>query len=261
MYRCIRNGLASGCMLAFVISSDAWAHRVYLNDINDQLTPQQEAELRRIIDHQVAFHKQALDIYEPLFVPVKIFPKLSHYQRYRGSADRMSGHYSNVIREIVLYKAQPNYIGTLYHEAQHLVFAAGKVWPPIWLNEGLSEVYENAEFRGDKLVSLQSNRQKKLLLRWLDEGTLPDVGSYMALSRESWMNLRYEPERISYTMAWGLVYFLMSSEMGRQSIIDTIRYIKERDERFSGVIYPGGIKAFDRDFRAFLRNMPEELVI
>jgi len=236
------------------------AHQIYLNDINEQLTEQEKADLIRVIEHQLAFHKQTLEIPDPLFVPIKIFPRENQYNAYRGKGMRAAGHFSPIVREVALHKEQ-DYMSTLFHEAQHLVFFAGLKYRAKWLNEGLSEVYESVEFQGDQLVSKIHPKKLELLKGWLQNGELPALESYFSLSRDSWTSLVYKPERISYTMAWGVVYFLMSSEQGRKAIRDTIKYTSEKDHSFQGIIYPGDVEALDREFRAFIGHMPQELVL
>lgn len=260
MRRLSRNLIIS-LLLWAGLAGHAAASRIYIKDLNGLLTKGELATLRAVMAREVDFHKQALSLYDPLFVPIKMFRTRQEYRQYadrRGSVARPSGgFYSPLRREIVLYKHR-EYMKTLLHEAQHLVFAAGLTRPPTWLNEALSEVYEMAEVREEGVFTRVNTQHQARLVEWQKAGDLPQLSSFFALSYDGWESLVMKPEPISYPLSWGVGYFLMSSGQGRQAIHDTIRYIRDTDWRYQGVIYPGGLEALEADFHQFVRNMPAE---
>ncbi len=237
------------------------ANRIYIKDINGLLSKEELATLRAVMAREVEFHSQVLNLYDPLFVPIKVFRTREEYQRYveRDTPGwrPSGGFYSPVRREVVLYKHR-EYMQTLLHEAQHLVFAAGLTRPPTWLNEALSEVFEMADVRENGVFTQIKQKRQAQLQSWLESGDMPKLASFFALSYEGWESLVMEPEPVSYTLSWGVGYFLMSSAQGRKSIHDTIRYIRDTDWRYQGVIYPGGLVALERDFHRFVLDMPAE---
>ena len=68
-----------------------------------------------------------------------------------------------------------------------------------------------------------------------------------------------EPNFISASLAWGLSYFLISSEDGRRVIQEIIE--QQGDPiKIVNTVYPGGRPALEKNWQQFIANLPKKLV-
>jgi hypothetical protein len=239
-------------------------HRVaQIRDLNQVLTEQDIAELEGIITQMIPFHKSKLhlEVLDALMIPVRLFESKSEYENYRdaNTQSRISNlaFYSSSKNEIVVYK-QDNYRSVLIHEAQHFVMrSAFRRTTPKWINEGLSEFFENAYIDGEDLYSRVDETKRKRLMKWLDKGELPALADFLDLTNSEWT----EDQRISYTVSWAMVYFLMRTEQGVEVLyqsLDALQNDPHKDYRSAvDESYVGGVAAFDAALRSFIRHMPE----
>jgi tetratricopeptide (TPR) repeat protein len=110
---------------------------------------------------------------------------------------------------IVMQDISPEHYQTVMHEYTHLIMQHVDLKLPIWLNEGMADLYSTLEPRGNQaLVGRPLVGQVILLMnqRWLDLTTLFDVGP----------NSPYYNERdkmsIFYSECWALTHMLAFSE-------------------------------------------------
>jgi len=102
---------------------------------------------------------------------------------------------------------------TLQHEAFHQ-FAADAIGPslPIWLNEGLAQVFEEGIWDGHGFLLGQiPPRRVRELMKMIHENTLIEFTSMLTMSPAHWSAGWHDPDISSrrYNQAWAMTHFLI----------------------------------------------------
>jgi hypothetical protein len=102
---------------------------------------------------------------------------------------------------------------TLQHEAFHQ-FAATAIGRnfPVWLNEGLAQVFEEGIWTGDGFVLGQvPPRRLRQLRRDIDEATLLDFSHLLQMTGAQWAVGWHDPtaSAVQYNQSWAMTHFLV----------------------------------------------------
>lgn len=152
----------------------------------------------------------------------------------------------------------------LHHEAFHQ-FAHVAISPnlPIWLNEGLAQVFEEGLWTGSTFILGQvPPRRLRQLQADIDAGRMVDFEAFLGMSREQWAkNLADDANRgaTQYTQAWAMVHFLIHAEDGafRKRLIEMLKLIhdgKDADTAFRTSFSPN-FKGFQKRFVDWVKDV------
>lgn len=158
---------------------------------------------------------------------------------------------------------------TLQHEAFHQ-FAYTNISPnlPSWLDEGLSQIFEEAIFVDGRFqLGEVPPRRVRQLRHDLDRGGLMAFRTLMSMSKEQWhLNLRDQQAAATlYNQSWAMVHFLVFAPESRDAkqfryrgrLIDWLRRIhagEEPNEAFTRS-FSDNIEGFEKLFNAFARDL------
>jgi hypothetical protein len=144
---------------------------------------------------------------------------------------------------------------TLQHEAFHQ-FAHTVISPnlPVWLNEGLAQVFEEAIWNGSNFALEQVPPRR---IRQLEDDVrnkrLMKFDTIMGLSPMEWakrLELDHQAGSVQYNQSWAMVYFLINARDDR----DGFRY-RQRLLKWLELLHDG--QEADASFRAaFGNNIP-----
>ncbi|MGP8250897.1 MAG: DUF1570 domain-containing protein [Terracidiphilus sp.] len=98
---------------------------------------------------------------------------------------------------------------TVYHEYTHQQFAAGHVWIPIWLNEGMAEFMQNTEFRDKDVVVGEASRDDILYLR---HNSLIPLPVLFKVDADSPYYHEEQKGSVFYAESWALTHYLMIND-------------------------------------------------
>jgi tetratricopeptide (TPR) repeat protein len=107
---------------------------------------------------------------------------------------------------------------SLYHEYTHAFFRYNFRGLPLWLDEGLAELYGNTSIEGKQArVGLPNNNQ----LRYLQANEFLPLEQLVAIDRTSPLYNTQEHAGVFYSESWALVHFLaFSKELQQQDLIN-----------------------------------------
>jgi Protein of unknown function (DUF1570) len=178
-------------------------------------------------------------------------------QQLAPQLDGVSGFYSIHNRQaVVLYDARilESVRRTAIHELSHLVTASYLGPAPRWLAEGLAEYYEPM-YIARSGAALGPNRRH---INTLDAQNILPLLEFLQLPLQQWYG---EPGRQHYATAWSLIFFLMDSPAGRQTLTHLLSTASAnickplRLEDLLGT-YPGGVAQLESDWRMWLDDAP-----
>ena len=171
---------------------------------------------------------------------------------YQGRAANVSGFFQpgddvNYIA-ISLDAAGRDPFGTAFHEYVHLHLKDNIPGAPLWLNEGLAELYGSLQFSGNDALLGAPIYSYIQLLR--GEGLLP-LKTLFSVGFDSPHYNEDDKTGIFYGESWALVHYLMLGNSGRQ----------EQFKRFLQQVSSGTevTKAIESSFGMTIATLEEEL--
>ena len=156
---------------------------------------------------------------------------------------------------------------TLQHEAFHQ-FAHEAIGPnvPLWLNEGIAQVFEESIWTGQGFVVGQvPPRRVRQLQQDVAQGKLIDFRKLLRMSHKEWASNFADREMmtVQYNQAWAMAHFLIyatgpdGEPLYRARVIDLLRRCKQGaapHEAFVGA-FSENIDGFQQRFTAYARTL------
>jgi hypothetical protein len=211
-------------------------------------------------------------------ISIKIFAEYKDFEiyqlRHNNREVNENSHYSPKRNEIVMVasRSTESTLRTIFHESSHAIINMESKMMPLWINEGLAEVFKYTKVH-DEQFSVSKNRRKMITLQeQLRNGTLKSIESYLDISNYEWLSESKKVKRDYYKLAWSMMKFLMQSSEGKDALRKIIHFEKTADNlklnfanrnpisrhiALSKVFsnnYPGGVEALDEEWRSWIKN-------
>tara|TARA_R110000824_G_scaffold336_1_gene1755 strand:- start:174098 stop:175282 length:1185 start_codon:yes stop_codon:yes gene_type:complete len=195
---------------------------------------------------------------------VIIFPDRGSYQQYAVATGGESlvnsgGFYTNASNEAVtyIYENDEETLAVTRHEAAHVMLNGMLATGPLWLHEGMAEYFEQLSMR-QQYTQIAPNADWLQIARTsINNGYPGSLSDYLDAAPEDWRGSR---QTVHYALAWSLVYFLLDSNQGRQSLSALLqRTADDYCTPTNSVVqlnlnYPGGIPALQENFYSWLNS-------
>jgi hypothetical protein len=166
-----------------------------------------------------------------------------------------TGIYLPLTREVAVWQwtdDEDDIVGLLLHESSHVILGQLARRVPAWLNEGMAQYFQGLFAEPDGIVIRPLPYAKNNLGRWVSSGELVSLRRYLNIPEQQWREMAHDLDAVPYTMAWGLVYFLMSSHTGRQTLRRLLHDLEKSGQWPTPDVidgrYPGGLARLDYEF-------------
>jgi tetratricopeptide (TPR) repeat protein len=130
---------------------------------------------------------------------------------YHGEPSNLSGFFHRGSDEnlivLGLTDSGTGSLDTIFHEYAHLLLRRNQQFWPMWLNEGMADIYATFEVTGDHSVSI--GKPRAMYLRVLSDAPLLPLSSLFAVTHESPDYNERERQGMFYAESWLLTHFLM----------------------------------------------------
>jgi tetratricopeptide (TPR) repeat protein len=181
-------------------------------------------------------------------VTIVLFKNRKEYQPY--APNKFAGAFFTGDRDqdfIVMNADGPDHSAIAVHEYMHLLIRHTDLNPPVWLNEGIAEVYSTLRPYGGKIFvgSIPPGRANVLMSeKWLPLGSLLDVKEDSPEYNEK--------ERVGmlYAQSWLLAHMLMLDDNMRPGFNRFLQLIAEGES---------SARAFDRVWSLSVEQMEKRL--
>jgi len=197
---------------------------------------------------------------QPKF-PVFFFAGQAGYQAYCQDLlgtpeDNTAGIFHPALKQLLLWDS-PNpgmTMRTVRHEGFHQYFDRLVGDSPRWLNEGMAEYYEQAQFSGGHWEDDQINIEHVSLLREVKDAWVP-LEKFVRIGARPF----YANARLNYAQAWAFVHFLQNG--GRQQkkifkrIIDALKDGMTNDDAVDAGFEGVDFDALEGDFRKYVQKL------
>lgn len=164
------------------------------------------------------------------------------------------------------YGPEEEIVQTILHESSHVIMHQMAPRAPVWIHEGMAQYFSTIQALPDGRLEIPPLPHAKARIQtWRDEKRLISLRDYLGISESEWRQLAHQQNAIPYTLAWALVYFMMSEPVGQQ----TLRRILHDLEK-SGtwptidsldLRYPGGLPRLEYAFFRWAQgDMPSQIL-
>ncbi len=174
-----------------------------------------------------------------------------------GAAQPQGFFLSDPGRNIAVFrmddKGEPGY-RAMYHEYVHMVTNLNFRNLPLWLFEGLAELYSLATVSGEASGLGRTNSE---YLEFLKASSLIPLNVLMSVTRESPYYRRRDMSRIFYAQSWALTHYLILGDRQAHSgrLMEFLRLIRNNvPEREAAELAFGDLKALERDLEKYIRG-------
>lgn len=200
-----------------------------------------------------------LDVNRPVEVNLNLFADRASFatwfrERHDIDPSTYAGVFFPETGEVGVWNFGPEkqVVETILHEGSHVILAQLTSRAPSWVHEGLAQYFQTLQPDGDRLRVSPLEPAARLIREWVAGGELITLRRYLSIPEQQWRELAHNRNAVPYTVAWGLVYFLMSKPAGEQALRRILHELDKADrpptlERL-GEIYPGGITRLEYDF-------------
>ncbi len=224
----------------------------------------------RLAEFNDAAEFRVLDVY--LFNRKADYTRLTE-DRFRNTGGIFIAGRMNLLAAFLEDQGRDALRRTLQHEAFHQ-FAYNAISPdlPIWLNEGMAQVFEEGLWLGEQFTLGQvSPRRLRQLKTDIEGDRLIDFQQFMAIKPDEWSkNLFADASRgaTQYGQSWAMVHFLVNGENGafRKRLIEMLKLIhagREPKAAFEAAFsanYEGFRRHFN-DWAAAVMPTPEAVML
>ena len=182
---------------------------------------------------------------------VLLFRNEKEYAAYRPNQFAAAFYHPGETRDfIVLNNAEPDWKPTAVHELTHLMVHQLGTDLPLWLNEGLAELYSNMEPRGSQVMVGRDIPGRMHVLS--GEPWLP-LPALLAVDHESSIYNGKSRAPIFYAESWKLVHMLHLSPAYEPHLTDFVRALLKGDAAGAfQTAYGKDLETVERDLRAYL---------
>ena len=236
--------------------------RLLINELHSEieLSSADRERMQQGIRHIFQLYTQrfGLDIHGQVEVNLHLFSSRAEYQQWVferiGEATRSTGIFLTQSNEVGVWDwgTETQIVDTILHEASHVILHQLAPNTPIWLHEGLAQYFQTIRPDGERL-RIEPIAEALLRIRqWIADDQLISVRHYLNIPQEQWQAMAHNRNAIPYTLAWGLVYFMMSRPVGEQTIRRILHDLEKSGLRPTldsiNDRYPGGIASLEYDF-------------
>ena len=202
---------------------------------------------------------------------VRIFARRDDFVRYTG--ERLANTagvfmpHRKMLAAFVEGQGRDGVRQTLQHEAFHqFAHTAIRAELPIWLNEGIAQVFEEAIWTGHGFVVGQvPPRRVRQLQQDVAQGRLIDFRKMLAMTHKDWAAgiTDREAMTVQYNQAWAMAHYLIyatgpdGQPLHRARVIDLLRRCKDgasAQDAFTKA-FSDNIEGFEQRFTEYVRKL------
>ena len=253
------------------ITSTEISHLDYFNldIIEDQavLPPFARDKFQSEIDQIYYVLKHGFNVRElrQIHIKLRLFDQRQDYIKYQKQhapnlSLESSGFFSSHHQEAVVFTNDyaPQTFAITRHEITHAIMHSMYGVLPIWLNEGIAEYMESMLIQGQQRQAKPKEKQIVFLQEQLNNNNMMTLTEFIDLPYLSWY--KTEQSRTHYAMAWSIIYWLQSSDQGKdflQTLLNELGFAP--CQRFNATHYiethyPQGLEQFEQQWISWLNQ-------
>lgn len=164
------------------------------------------------------------------------------------------------------YGPEEEIVATILHESSHVIMFQMAPRAPVWIQEGMAQYFSTIRPTADGNLEITPlPRAQELIRTWREEKRLISLRDYLGISESQWRKLAHQQNAIPYTLAWALVYFMMSEPVGQQTLRRILHDLEKSGQwptiESLDMRYPGGLPQLEYGFFRWAQgDMPAQIL-
>ena len=178
----------------------------------------------------------------------------------------VTGVYVTQSKEVAVWNwaSEDRVVQTILHESSHVILAQLAPRAPSWIHEGMAQYVQTLQQRNQRIEIVPHPAASARIRNWVESGELVSLRSYLNLPEQRWREMAHNMNAVPYSVAWGMVYFMMSSPVGQQTLRRLLHDMEKSGQwptaEAIDARYPGGLVKMDYDFFRWAQgDMPAHL--
>lgn len=188
-------------------------------------------------------------------VAILLFRDQKEFRPYSPNEVAVAFYVGDKSRDfIVMSSSIENDKAVAVHEYVHLLLRRLDLRVPLWLNEGIAEVYSTLKPNGGKVTVGEISRKRASVLR--SEHSLP-LASLFTIDQKSPLYNRREHAGAFYAQSWMLVHMLLLSDSYRPNFSRFLAQLSDGKTPSSGAflnVYSKTVEDVERDLESYFRS-------
>jgi hypothetical protein len=238
-------------------AENRWLHLKSANfDMYSSDSPRNSRETIRTFEQVGEFLQQVFGGHEPNPVPVRLvaFGSVKEFEPYRPIGFAVAYYQPTAERDyIVMSHCSPEMFPIAVHEYVHLLVRRADLHLPLWVSEGLADLYSTVRPAGNRILlgDLIPGRRKALLeQKWVPLRTILAAGKGSPYYSEK------EKAGSFYNESWALMHMLRFRTEYRARFRDLLKAVKESTDSEQTLmgIYGRTLEQIERDLRDYLSD-------
>ena len=166
----------------------------------------------------------------------------------------VTGVYVTQSKEVAVWNwaSEDRVVQTILHESSHVILAQLAPRAPSWIHEGMAQYVQTLQQRNQRIEIVPHPAASARIRNWVESGELVSLRSYLNLPEQRWREMAHNMNAVPYSVAWGMVYFMMSSPVGQQTLRRLLHDMEKSGQwptaEAIDARYPGGLVKMDYDF-------------
>ncbi len=187
-------------------------------------------------------------------VRIIAFSSEREFKRYRPNAGTFAYYQQGRERDyIVMQDIEPEHQRTALHEYTHLIVQHSKLDLPIWLNEGMADLYSSLEPHGQKAMVGRSIPDRLYTLQqqpWMDWNAL------FAVDHQSPYYNEKNKMSIFYAQSWALTHMLRLSPSYLDGFPDFVERVNNGTQTADALqkVYGKSVADVGKDVKAYVQQ-------
>lgn len=250
----------------FVFSLNmSFGQKLVLSELDCKISEEGKQQIAQILEYEFQFYEKFLNIKRDVEIKVSIYGNEEVYkttQKMISTSTSNSAFYSNKHNQILINyrpgRTEAKVLSVIAHESSHFILKSDGTKIPKWINEGMSEYFEQAYLKPNK--SIDFNEPADFVAFIYDNFSKDKINikQFIGWSDDKWKAVN-KNKSFSYRLSWGLVNYLFVN--GKIDIVKRIlKDLKENPNNGQNIVneaYSGGIDQLEKDMKTYYNEKYE----
>lgn len=243
----------------------SFGQKLILNELDCKISEEGKQQIARILEYEFQFYESFLNISRDVEIKVSIYGNEDVFkttQKMISTSTSNSAFYSNKHNQIFINyrkgRSEAKVLSVIAHESSHFILKHDGVRLPKWINEGMSEYFEQAYLTKNNSISINEPANfVEFVSKKFDDNKV-NLKQFIGWSNKKWKAVN-KNKFYSYRISWSIVNYLFITN--KQDILK--QFLKElkqnpgNDQKIVEKVYNGGIEQLKNDMKQYYKKKCE----
>lgn len=243
------------------IGSTVFGQKLILNELDCQISEEGKQQIAQIVEHEFQFYESFLNISRDVEIQVNIYGNHDVFkttQEIISTSRTNSAFYSNKHNQIFINyregRTEEKVLSVIAHESNHFILKHDGTKMRKWINEGMSEYFEQAYLDTDGRIAFNEPASFVNFVNEEFENNKVNLKKFIGWSDNKWKAVN-KNKFYSYRLSWAILNYLFMNE--QQDVVKQIlKELKQNPNNSEKIVernYNGGIAQLEKDMKKYYK--------